>query len=421
MIARVQPSICEGSVHIPPSKSMSHRAILCASLAKGTSVIRNVAFSKDIIATIEGMRQLGARITIDGDCVTIKGIADFAHLQSDTIACGESGSTLRFFIPLFSLCDQPIHFLGEGRLLDRPQQVYADVFEKQRLYFKQDKQGIHIKGSLQPDTFTLQGDVSSQFMSGLLFALPLLPKDSILSILPPFASKPYVELTLQMMALYGVHASFIGEHTIRIPGGQQYKPHDYTIEGDYSQLAFFAVLAAINHDLTITGVQHETRQGDKQIISILRSFGVLIDEIPYGYRVHKSTCVAHAIDVEDCPDLGPILCVLGMFSQGETHIYHAGRLRIKESDRIAAMEEALTIFGVDIRTSDDKIWIRGNTTYTANKELCGHNDHRIVMALCIAALCSASTCTIGDAQAIQKSYPAFFDDIKAIQGKVALI
>lgn len=421
MRATVSPSTISGHVHIPPSKSMSHRAIICASLSKGTSIISNVAYSKDIETTIDGMRALGAIITKKEHEVIIEGIEDFQHLQKEEIFCNESGSTLRFFIPIFSLCNQPITFTGAGRLLQRPQKVYEDIFHDHHLYFAQDDQRIQIKEAIPSGEYTLKGDISSQFVSGLLFALPLLPEDSLIHILPPFESKSYVDLTLQMMDLYGVHAYFEDAFTLRIPGNQQYRATNYEIEGDYSQLAFFAVLAAINHDLKITGVHHDSKQGDKQIISILTSFGAQVDPIEQGYLVHKSTLTGTSIDLENCPDLGPILTVLGMYANGSTHIYNAGRLRIKESDRIEAMEAELKKFHVDITSNTEELFITGASSYVCEQVLQGHNDHRIVMALCVATLCSEQPCTIDDAQAIAKSYPAFFEDILQIHGKVELL
>lgn len=421
MQAIVTPSVCCGSVHIPPSKSMSHRAIICASLAHGTSVISNVAYSKDIETTIDGMRSLGAHITKKNHEVIIEGIQNFNQLNKNEIFCNESGSTLRFFIPIFSLCHQPVSFTGAGRLLQRPQKVYEDIFHEHGLYFDQDEHHIQIKQSIPYGEYTLKGDVSSQFISGLLFALPLLEQDSLIRITAPFESRSYVDLTLQMMETYGVHAYFEDPYTLRIPGNQQYKPMNYEIEGDYSQLAFFAVLAAIQHDLRITGVHHDSKQGDKQIISILKSFGTKIENIENGFLIYKSNLAGNKIDLENCPDLGPILTVLGMYSQGDTYIYHAGRLRIKESDRIEAMECELKKFNVSIHSTQDEIFITGITQPSCTSQLYGHNDHRIVMALCVATLCSSSICTIEDAQAISKSYPNFFEDIQSLHGKVELV
>lgn len=420
-VVRITPSICNGKVHIPPSKSMAHRAIICASLANGTSTITNVAFSKDILATIDGMRMLGADIVVKEDSVIIKGISDVDHLQSHEIYCNESGSTLRFFIPIFSLCNTNITFTGERRLLERPQKVYEDIFHKQSKMFSQDAFGIHIHQSLQSGEFLLKGDVSSQFISGLLFALPRLDKDSVIRIEPPFESRSYVDLTLEMLKSFHVQATFLDDHTIHIPGNQTYEAHDYEVEGDYSQLAFFAVLGAIQNSIQITGVRHDSKQGDRQILDILKDFGAQVTEIEHGYQIDHNALQGTDIDLANCPDLGPIATVLAMYAKGKTRIYNAGRLRIKESDRIAAMEQELQKFNVHISSTEDEIYITGNSTYTCKEQLCGHNDHRIVMALTIASTCSKSMTKIDDAQAINKSYPAFFQDFMKVQGKVDIV
>ena len=213
-----------------------------------------------------------------------------------------------------------------------------------------------------------------------------------------------------MLKTYGIQASFKDDLTIHIPGNQQYTACDYTIEGDYSQLAFFAVLAACNHDLTITGIHHDSRQGDKKILSILKDFGVRIEEVKNGYHIYKSSL--HGCKNRSCGLPGSRAdprTVLAMYSPGNTNIYNAGRLRIKESDRIEAMEQELRKFGVDIHSTEDEIFITGNSSYTCTSELSSHNDHRIVMALSVAATCSNISCIIDGAQAIQKSYPRFFE------------
>lgn len=418
MQVKISPSSCSGSVRIPPSKSMAHRSIICASLAKGKSTIKNISYSQDIIATIEGMKNLGANIEMKEDHVIIEGISDFSSVLSQEIFCCESGSTLRFLIPIFSLCNKKITFTGQGRLLERPQTIYKEIFHSQGLSFIQDSKGITIHESIKAGEYTIKGDVSSQFISGLLFTLPLLKEDSTLHILPPFESKSYVALTLQMLETFGVHAFYKDDYTIYIPGNQTYHPCDYVVEGDYSQFAFFAVLAAIQNGLSITGVHHGSFQGDKKILSILENFGAIVKEIDNGYHIEHKTLHGCEIDIADCPDLGPILCVLAMYSPGNTKISNAGRLRIKESDRIAAMEEELHKFGVEIHSTQNEIFIKGNVDYTCTKELYSHNDHRIVMALSVALACNASPQIIHDAQAINKSYPTFFKDFQSICGKV---
>lgn len=407
----------KGSVKIPPSKSMAHRAIICASLANGTSTISNIAYSKDIIATIEAMKLLGATIIQKDDSLIIHGSTSFQPLSNE-VFCNESGSTLRFLIPIFSLCHNDITFTGAGRLMERPQDVYATLFHERNLTFIQNKNGIQIKEALIPGTYQVAGDVSSQFISGLLFTLPLLKEDSIIKIQPPFESSSYVALTIQMLEKYGIHIEQKDDVTFYIPGNQSYQPFDYEVEGDYSQLAFFGVWAAINGECEISGVDPFSKQGDKVVIDILKQYGAHVEERERGYCIRKNKLKATTIDLANCPDLGPILCVLGMYAQGESHIIHASRLRMKESDRIEAMELELRKLGCDITSSEDEIIIKGKHNKFYVEPLCGHNDHRIVMALSVAIACGQNEAIIEDAQAITKSYPNYFEDYIQVHGKV---
>lgn len=421
MKVKIYPSKVKGEVRIPPSKSMAHRAIIAACLAKGKSVIRNVAYSEDIKTTLEGMKCLGANIVMHEDSVEIEGIEDFNHLQTKEIFCCESGSTLRFFIPVFSLCDTSVRFTGRNRLLKRPQYIYEEIFKKQEISYVHNEDYIEIGGSLKAGKYELRGDISSQFISGLLFALPLLDKDSTIHIKEPFESRSYVNLTLEMLSYFGVDVTYTDANTLYIKGNQSYKAHDYTIEGDYSQLGFFAVLAAINNDLKCLGLRHDSNQGDKAILDILTEMNVDIEEIENGYLIKKSDICGCDINLEDCPDLGPILNVAAMYAKKKTRIYNAQRLRYKESDRIAAMEEELLKCGVQIHTTESEIFIEGKERYVTNEELCGHKDHRIVMSLCVAATVFEKPVIIEDAQAIDKSYPAFFEDLKKVNVKVEVL
>ena len=421
MKVKVYPSSVSGEIKIPPSKSMSHRAIICASLAKGKSIITNVAYSEDVKITIEGMKQLGANIACYEDRVEIEGIKDFTNMKDDVVFCNESGSTLRFFIPIFSMCNKPISFTGRNRLLQRPQKIYEDIFTSQNIPYYHDHEKLQIGGCLKAGSYVLDGNVSSQFISGLLFALPLLKEDSTIHINEPYESRSYVDLTLQMLDLYGIKASYSDKNTLYIPGNQSYVAHDYEIEGDYSQFAFFAVLAAINNDLHCTGLSHTSLQGDKKIVSILKEAGACIEESFEGYKIKKSTLHASSIDLQDCPDLGPILNVMAMYAQGETHIFNAQRLRYKESDRIAAMEEELKKCQVKMHTTEEDIYICGNPPYRCDIPLEAHNDHRIVMSLSVAATLFNAPVIIHQAQAINKSYPTFFEDLTKLGVKVEIL
>lgn len=411
MKAVIKPSKAFGSVKIPPSKSMAHRAIICAALADGKSVISNIDYSVDITTTIDCMRRLGAEITCDGSTVTVRGIRDFNSLKDNKIECNESGSTLRFLIPVFSLTNQKITFTGKNRLLKRPQKIYEELFTENGLFFAQDEEKIQIQGAIPAKEYTLSGGVSSQFISGLLFTLPMLEADSKIHIVPPFESRSYIDLTVQMLAKFGIKIEWENDLTLKVKGGQKYIPHNETVEGDFSQFAFFGVLGAINSPIDIQGMDAESLQGDKQILDILKDFGCDVQYSDGCYRVSAKNLCAAPIDLKNCPDLGPVLCTLAMFSHGDTHITNAGRLRIKESDRIAAMKNECAKMGCTVEDTENEMIIHGGFAQPA-ETLNGWKDHRIVMA-CAVAL-SVLGGEIDGCEAITKSYPDFFEDMKKV-------
>ncbi len=427
--AKIYPGKPSGSVKIPASKSMAHRAVICATLAEGTSKLTNLTLSNDIRATLEGMRCLGAKTEFinekddkNGETLLLTGSGAPHAAGALTVDCGESGSTLRFFIPIFSLTGKPVRFIGHGRLPERPQTVYQEIFAAQGLRFDKIEGGWEIEGALTPGDYRIRGDISSQFISGLLFALPLLAGDSTLHITPPFESRSYVELTLAMQQKFGVNARWLDEYTLFLPGNQHYTPCDTAIEGDFSQLAFFAVLGAINSEITLQGVDTNSAQGDRKIIEFIRRMGGKISETPAkdGYVVTPAKLAAIEADLADCPDLGPILTVLAACAEGETRLYNAGRLRIKESDRIADVEEELRRCGVKIHSTETEMFITGGGEYAAASACDSHNDHRIVMALAILATVCQKPLTILGAEAINKSYPNFFLDLQNLGIKVEI-
>ncbi len=411
MKAVIKPSKTQGSVKIPPSKSMAHRAIICAALADGTSVISNVDYSVDISTTIDCMRRLGAEIQCGENSVTVKGIKDFSSFTDTHIECNESGSTLRFLIPVFSLTGEKITFTGKNRLLKRPQKIYEEMFAEAGLWFAQDEEKIQICGMLPAKEYTISGGVSSQFISGLLFALPLKEADSKIHIVPPFESRSYIDLTIQMLAKFGVEIVWEDELTLLVKGGQKYMPHNETVEGDFSQFAFFGVLSAINNPVKIYGMNPDSLQGDKQILEILSAYGCDVQYSDGGYTIAAEKLTASDTDLKNCPDLGPVLCTLAMFADGESRIYNANRLRIKESDRILAMQTECAKMGCVITDTENEMFIKGG--YSQSEEpLDGWKDHRIVMA-CAVALSKLGG-TIEGCEAITKSYPSFFDDLKKV-------
>ena len=359
----------DGVIMAPPSKSMAHRAVLCAALAEGTSHIRNLEFSKDIAATLAAAGQLCARVTTGGNDAIVEGLGRFLPVEAP-VDCCESGSTLRFLIPLASL--------------------------------------------------TLAGNVSSQFISGLLFALPLLGGTSTLHLLPPVESRSYIDMTRSVQAAFGVTSRWVDETTLEIPGGQAYRPCDYTVEGDYSQAAFPAVLGAVTGGVTLTGLAEPTLQGDAAILDILRRCGADFSRTEQGIVFRKAPLHGTDIDLADCPDLGPVLMVLGLFCEGQTVIRNAERLRIKESDRIEAMETELRKCGGVLSSAGGTITIEGcaGALHAPDGVLSGHNDHRVVMSLSVLALAAGLRLPIDGAEAITKSWPNFFTAIKPLGAEV---
>lgn len=411
MRARITPAkIDSGNITIPPSKSLAHRAIICACLAPGRSVISNIDYSVDIRATIEGMRHLGASIKEDKDSLFIDGIETFQY-DGDVVNCHESGSTLRFFLPLFSLTGKRATFSGSKRLIERPQNVYEMLFQEQGIDFVRTYPNIIIDGRLKPGELTLKGNVSSQFITGLLFALPLLEADSKIHIEPPFESRSYVDLTIQMLKRFQIIVEYEDAYTLAIKGNQQYQPTDVLVEGDYSQLVFWASLGVLNHSVETHGLDLHSLQGDKKTIDIFQSMNAGIKVLDDGYQFCPGTLNGTVIDLNDCPDLGPMLFALATQANGKTTFQNAGRLRIKESDRIEAMETELKKLGCSISSTFGTVTITGPVKLQGNVTLHGHNDHRIVMALSILATIADEPITIDDAQAISKSYPGFFKDL----------
>ena len=400
----------ENIINIPSSKSIAHRVIIGASLSEGVSNISNVNYSNDIIATINCMEKLGAKIALKDDSLIVEGINLLDINDKEIIDCNESGSTLRFLIPIFALTDKEVIFTGSKRLMERPLNVYKEIFDKQGLLFKYEDDGLHIKGPLKSDDFIIDGSVSSQFITGLLYALPLLEDDSTLTILEPYESESYINLTVDALNKFNIDLEKENNLFYKIKGSQKYKSNDCTIEGDFSQMSFFSALGQINSIVKIDGLNVNSKQGDKAIIDIIKNMNGNIEEGNI-YISKPSNLIGTIVDLKDCPDLGPIVMALATQAKGDTHIINAGRLRIKESDRILAMETELKKLGCNITSSETEVFIKGKTKIKGGITLFGHNDHRIVMALSILATIAENEIVIEDAHAITKSYPNFFKDL----------
>lgn len=410
----LKPTKLSGIVTVPPSKSMAHRSFLAAALANGTSRIENLVFSQDMDATLGAVVQMGATAQRGETTVTLTGNGGEFPPVTTAVDCGESGSTLRFLIPLFTHSGGQVTFTGRGRLMERSQSVYQELFPQHGLEFSQKEGKITTKGQFQPGKFTLDGSVSSQFITGLLYTLPLLEGDSEITVTEPFESRSYVELTLQTLGDFGVNITWKDKNTLQIPGNQQFSPQNYRVEGDCSQAAFFAVLGALVGEIDLVGLREDTLQGDRVIFDILQRAGAKMTPIPGGCSLAKSSLKATRIDLADCPDLGPILMVLGLFCEGETEIYNAGRLRDKESDRIATMVEEITKLGGTIRVEGDTVFIQ-KSTLTGGQTLTSHNDHRVAMALSVAVMAGGVEATLTQAEAINKSFPHFYQVLESLQ------
>ena len=394
MELEIKAGHARGTVQAPPSKSAAHRLLLCAGLSKGVSVVRNVAFSEDILATIDVLRALGAKVYVDGNFVFIKGADVTRAVCSAPISCRESGSTLRFCIPLLLLSGNTFTLTGQGRLLQRPQSVYEDLCQAQGLRFERTEDTITLAGPLHAGSFEIPGNISSQFISGLVFALPLLDADSTIRLIPPVESRSYIDLTLQALRAFGVHAAWEDETTLRVPGGQHYQPYDIAVEGDWSNAAFFGALHALGDDVTVTGLRADTLQGDRVYAP--------------NFEALRNGCAK--LDISDCPDLGPILMAVAAGLHGCV-LTGTKRLAIKESDRGAAMAQELKKLGVHCDLSENTIRVSAGI-HAPNEPLFGHNDHRIVMACSV--LLTRVGGTITGAEAVRKSFPNYFDRLRGL-------
>ena len=400
----ITPKRLSGIVNVPPSKSIAHRAIICAALSSGTSIISNVSFSDDIIATINAMKAAGAEIFIDENVVSITGINSFEKINS-VIDCNESGSTLRFLIPVMASLFNEASFTGKGRLGKRPLDVYYDIFKSQNISYsvEDDPFLLSIEGKLSGGIFEVPGDISSQFITGLLLALPLLDNNSEIIITSNLESKGYLDLTLDTMSAFGVKVQNQDYKRFLIKGNQKYSSNNYIVEGDYSQAAFFEVANLIGNDIDICGVNNQSLQGDKQILDIVHS----LKSIREGDLV--------VIDGSQCPDIIPIACVGACLRKGKTQFINVGRLRLKESDRLAVVAEELTKIGADITVAGDSLHINGVESF-CGATVDSHNDHRIAMMLAIAATRSNFDITINGYECVSKSYPDFFEVYKSLGG-----
>ncbi|WP_346873584.1 3-phosphoshikimate 1-carboxyvinyltransferase [Clostridium sp. UBA5988] len=414
----IKPKLLKGNIVVPSSKSLGHRGIIAAALSRGISRVYNIQLSKDIEATMELMKELGAVVNIEDQNLYIDGRKMFSYEKKLDLRCRESGSTLRFLIPLALTKDGDYIFHGEGKLISRPLEPYYEIFEEKGIKYSREEDGLPLKvsGKLTSGTYRVRGDISSQFITGLLFSLPILEGNSRIQITTKLESKGYIDLTLDILKDFGIEIENNNYKEFNIRGAQKYNCRNYYVEGDYSQGAFFLVAGALGSSIVCSGLNKDSLQGDKVILDILEAMGCNVEESEEGIKVKPSKTKGIEIDASNCPDLVPILTVLASLSEGETKIVNAKRLRIKECDRLHAITKELNKLGANIIELEDSLIISGVNELKGG-EVDSHNDHRIVMALAIAATRARGNVIINNPSAVEKSYPNFFKDYFKLGGE----
>ncbi|MCI9406524.1 MAG: 3-phosphoshikimate 1-carboxyvinyltransferase [Oscillospiraceae bacterium] len=417
MNIQITPGPLSGTVCVPPSKSIAHRALICAALAGGTSVISPVDSSKDMDATIGALRAMGAAIVREGKRISVTGIS--TPPKQAQIDCIESGSTLRFLIPVAAALGISCRFTGSGRLPQRPLTPYVDTFLCKGVKLDSCFIPANCFGQLEPGAYQIPGDVSSQFITGLLFALPILCGDSVIFLSTPLESAPYIDLTIDVLRAFGIQI-FREENRFVIPGGQRYQPQNFAVESDYSNAAFFLTAAALGSPIKLFSLSQDSLQGDREILSVLSSFGASPVWDQGVLEIQHPVCRATQIFGRDIPDLLPILCVAATAVPGQTVIHETRRLKIKESDRAAAITDCLTRLGAKIREEPNALVIDGGFPLHGAR-VSSYGDHRIAMSMAIAAGLADAPVVIEDAQAVEKSYPGFFADFQALGGVLHVV
>ena len=392
MTVTIKKSVAKGVIAAPPSKSMAHRALICGALSGG-SKIENIEYSNDILATLDCLSALGAKIEKNDNTVAIGGLNPFASKEA-TLDCRESGSTLRFMIPLCMLSGNKITLKGSERLFARNLTIYEEIAKQNGILFEKGSDSLTVCGNLKSGDYKIAGNISSQFISGLLFALPLCNGDSTLEITGEYESEPYVDLTLKALSDFG-NVIEKCDRTYKIKGSQKYISKNMTVEGDYSNAAFLDGFNLLGGDVTVTGLAPDSLQGDK-----------IYKQMYEGLKNGENQ-----FDLSQCPDLAPVMFALSAV-YGGAHFTGTKRLKIKESDRAFAMAQELHKFGITVDVAENDVTVHGGEIKLPSDTLCGHNDHRIVMALSL--LCTLTGGSISEAESVAKSYPDYFEKIKSL-------
>ena len=429
MKIKIKPSTLNGKIEIPPSKSYSHRAVIAAALAENSrkSKIDNLKFSVDITTTTDIMENWGAEIERFENALEIIGNGGKVLLKDKYVQCNESGSTIRFLIPIGITDENELIFDGKGKLVDRPLDSYYRIFDKQGIFYKNEngKLPLEVNGKLKAGNYEIDGNISSQFITGLLYALPLLDGDSKLTINKNLESKGYIDLTFEILKLAGIEIVNNNYKSFDIKGNQIYKPFDYTVEGDYSQVAFWIVAGIISankdNEVKCLHVNKNSLQGDREIIEIVQRMGANLEIFDDYVIVKPSKTKGTVIDISQCPDIAPILTVLAALSEGETRIINGERLRIKESDRITSIKTELNKLGANVAEEGDSLIIQGVEGFAGGVTVSAWNDHRIAMSLAVASSRCEKEIILEEAESVRKSYPHFWDDFVKMGAEIEII
>jgi len=417
----ISESSIEGTIQAPPSKSYTHRAIICSMLASGQSTIKNPLICGDTNSTLRLATMMGARIKHNQN-LTVTG-ADPLVSPNTEMNCQGSGTTLRLFTAISALTNGKCILTGDSTLQKRPigelLQALNQLGVKAISQRESDRPPVEIHGQeIEGARVRIRGDISSQYISGLLFACSKATSESTLEITTPLESRPYVEMTLEVMQHFGATGTPSDNwDTIKIPGDQEYHNSNYEVPGDYSSAAFLMVAGAISGKVKIEGLQEECLQGDSRIVEILKEMDVSITQERSALTVTKSEPVPISIDATHIPDLIPVLSVLASQAEGQTRIFNARRLRYKESNRLKSTTMELKKLGVNLEETSDGILINGPTKLRG-VVIDPHSDHRIAMACAVVCLVSKHSVTINNIECVKKSYPNFIDDLISLGAKI---
>ena len=412
MNAVIKPSHTQGKIKAIASKSAAHRLLICAAFARGETAVRCENINDDISATVDCLCALGAEIKREGDFFKVTPAKKIN--KNATLDCKESGSTLRFLIPVCAALGADASFLMRGRLADRPLSPLQEELESRGVSFEKKDNMLTVTGSLEEIDISIDGGVSSQFISGLLMAIGVSGKNGRVRVTGVAASKPYIDLTADALATFGVSVTEKnGEYEISKNSGL-IAAKEIAVEGDWSSAAFPLTMGVIGKGaITVTGLRPDSPQGDKNIVAVLKRMGARIEAEGDSVTAYPSELKGTEIDGENIPDLIPVLAVAAAVAQGKTVIYNAARLRIKESDRLAAISEMLNTLGANVKETEDGLEIIGKSTLCGGKVSSFH-DHRIAMSAAVASLRCKEEVIVTDACAVSKSYPTFFDDAQIL-------